>query len=334
MYLSYKEPLLSIVIPSYNHEKFIGDAINSVVSQTVEDLELVIVDDFSVDSSRDIIQGWTKRDGRIRATFHDRNEGIAKTCNDGIKTAKGKYIAMMASDDMFKDRALETILDVLERPENCAGALLEGELIDYRNNTLGLLFSDLHRKPVLKKGNFFKELIKGNFVCTGVVRRSIVDKHKIYYNEDLKYLNDWLFWLDLSHVCNFVYVEEPLYLYRLYGANTGMNYEDMEKDCLRAYDIVLDKYANDLDASSKAMLLRKKATSGIKYSRYSKEDKELLCRYLPFLPSPLERMKTLMMIHTPRLYRLALIEYQKYSQKYGRTSRIFSLARKNLNDSL
>src|SRR5665647_2754849 len=94
-------PLVSVVMPSYNHEEFVSESIESVLGQDFDNLELIIVDDASTDSSRQIIQKYAEEDTRIRVILHEANRGIAKTLNDGTEAAKGKFIAIIASDDVW-----------------------------------------------------------------------------------------------------------------------------------------------------------------------------------------------------------------------------------------
>jgi teichuronic acid biosynthesis glycosyltransferase TuaG len=98
-------PVVSVVMPSYNHERFISRSIESVLGQEFDDFELIIVDDASGDASREIIQRYAAEDTRIRMIFHEANCGISQTMNDGIDAAKGKFIADTASDDVWaKDK--------------------------------------------------------------------------------------------------------------------------------------------------------------------------------------------------------------------------------------
>ena len=92
-------PLVSVVMPSYNHEKFISEAIESVLGQDFDDLELIIVDDASTDASKQIIQKYEKQDARVRVILHETNCGISKTMNDGIESARGTFKALRNSRD-------------------------------------------------------------------------------------------------------------------------------------------------------------------------------------------------------------------------------------------
>jgi len=302
----FAAPLISVVMPSYNHERYINDAINSVTSQGIRNIELIIIDDFSSDGSQRIIQEWVAKDCRIKAIFHCENEGISRTTNDGIKAAQGKYVVLTASDDMFKQGAFEKIIELLESSEKLGAALLDGECIDHRNRNTGVLFSEMHGKPSTLQGSFLKDLVSGNFVCTGVVRRNIIEKHQIFFNEKMKYLNDWLFWVDLSSVCDFIFVTEPLYYYRIHGTNTSLKFRHNMRtdDELRAIDIILRKYGEILDNESKFKLLYEKGHSYLALRNYGLA-REYFYQCLQLSSESLNDVKTSMYIlstYFPRLF--------------------------------
>jgi len=99
--------LVSIITPSYNSSKFIEECVNSVVSQTYTNWELLIVDDCSNDNSRELLSAFAEKNKRIRLTFLDKNIGAAKTRNIAIRQARGKYIAFLDSDDFWESNKLK-----------------------------------------------------------------------------------------------------------------------------------------------------------------------------------------------------------------------------------
>ena len=99
--------LVSIITPSYNSSKFMEDCVCSVLSQTYTNWELLIVDDYSQDKSRDIISELAEKDDRIKSIFLEKNVGAAEARNISIRKAKGKYIAFLDSDDIWKSDKLE-----------------------------------------------------------------------------------------------------------------------------------------------------------------------------------------------------------------------------------
>lgn len=239
-------PLVSVIMPSYNHEKFIREAIESVLNQTFHDLELITIDDNSEDNSREIIEEFAKKDKRMRKTFHKENLGIAKTLNEGIKNSEGEYIALIASDDMWALDKLEKQLNILKKDENlivwCNSAIIDG----YSNLT-GEKSSEKYNNAT-PDGHVFDEIINSWISGSGIMmkRENIED---VQFNEDLKYLNDTMFYLDLAHSHKFHYMEEALSKYRLHGENSSYKIKDIEgwyKDSFLLCSYVFRKYGEHL----------------------------------------------------------------------------------------
>jgi len=121
-------PLVTIAIPSYNHAKYIAETIQSALDQSFQDFEILIVDDASTDNSVEIIKSF--KDSRITLIVSKENQGVCITSNICIANAKGKYIALIASDDVMHKSKLEKQVKFLENNEDC-GAVFSGiEVID------------------------------------------------------------------------------------------------------------------------------------------------------------------------------------------------------------
>jgi glycosyltransferase involved in cell wall biosynthesis len=215
-----KTPLVSVVMPSYNHEKFIAEAISSVLGQDFSDFELLIVDDASPDASRQIIQKYAAEDFRIRVILHETNRGIAKTMNDGIDIAKGKFVAIIDSDDVWAKDKLTKQLAVAVSNEDFV-IWSEGEVIDDKGQPIGLSFSELNKTVYKKKsGHIFEDLLLGNYIFGSTL---FCKKHNlagIRFDERLRYLNDYKFALELAQKWDFYYVAEPLAKYRIHDRST------------------------------------------------------------------------------------------------------------------
>ena len=106
------KPLVSIVIPTYNHAKFISKALKSILDQTFKDWEAIIIDNQSTDQTNDILSKYS--DPRIKSYKIDNNGIIAKSRNLGIKLSKGKWIAFLDSDDWWTSEKLEVCFDNIE----------------------------------------------------------------------------------------------------------------------------------------------------------------------------------------------------------------------------
>lgn len=102
-----RQPLVSVIMPAYNAEKYIGEAIASVCAQTYENWELLILDDGSADRTAEIAQAYAQRDARIRVLRNPQNMGVARTRNRGFDLAQGEWIALLDSDDRWHVQKLE-----------------------------------------------------------------------------------------------------------------------------------------------------------------------------------------------------------------------------------
>jgi glycosyltransferase involved in cell wall biosynthesis len=213
-------PLVSVIMSSYQYDRYIAEAIDSVLNQTIRDLELIIVDDGSTDRSHQIIQSYTEKDSRVTPIFNGVNMGIARTMNTGIDAAEGKFIAFISSDDIWFPRKLEFQLKVLKNDEDLV-VWTEGVIIDVQGKPTGETFTQIHgSESRIKSGDIFNELLKGNFIfgSSRILKRSNLDG--IRWNENLKYLNDYQFAVDLARKYRFYFIPEPLTMYRIHGKNT------------------------------------------------------------------------------------------------------------------
>jgi glycosyltransferase involved in cell wall biosynthesis len=204
---------------SYNHESFISEAIESVLGQDFEDLELIIVDDASTDGSRTLIERYAQQDARIRMIFHERNLGITRVVNDGIDAAEGKFIAQIDSDDVWEHDKLRKQVAVLERDENLL-VWSEGTIIDQHGRPLGKTFSEYFQTTSkMKSGSLFQTLLPGNYIFSASLIYKKANLDGLRYDERLMYVNDYKFLLELARKYDFCYIAEPLAKYRIHGEN-------------------------------------------------------------------------------------------------------------------
>lgn len=241
--------LISIIMPSYNHEEYISKAIESVLNQTFIDFEIIIIDDASKDGSKEIIRDYKIRDSRIRAIFHDENRGIARTLNEGVEESVGKYIAFIASDDIWFSDKLERQVMLLNENDNFV-VWSEGLIIDNYGIPLGKTFSEMHHASDKKKsGDIFNILLEGNYICcqSAILKRG--NLKGIRFDENLKYLNDYKFMLDLAKNYRFFFIPEPLVMYRIHGKNSIFSDKaEWRRDFLKLVPYIKnyeDKFSND-----------------------------------------------------------------------------------------
>ena len=133
--MNLKNPKVTVLLSVYNDERFIGEAIDSILSQTFKDFELLIVDDASIDGTIDIIQNY--KDPRVRLVINKENIDITRSLNKGLKLAKGKYIARLDSDDVSTPERLEKQFNFLENNKDYAAVGSRTEYIDEDGNHIG-----------------------------------------------------------------------------------------------------------------------------------------------------------------------------------------------------
>jgi glycosyltransferase involved in cell wall biosynthesis len=110
------QPLVSVILPTYNRVKYIRKAIESVLGQTYRNLELIIINDGSNDKTSKVIYGFAKKDQRVKTIKNETNIGLVKSLNKGITKSKGKYIARIDDDDVWSDKQkLEKQIEFLEQ---------------------------------------------------------------------------------------------------------------------------------------------------------------------------------------------------------------------------
>jgi glycosyltransferase involved in cell wall biosynthesis len=243
---------------SYNHEAYIGQAIESVLNQTEADLELIIVDDCSKDESKEIIQAYQHRDNRVKAFFHDTNMGIAETANDALDAAAGEYVSFIGSDDLWVQTKLEEQLQlIVTQPD--AVVWSEGDIIDADGVYTALKFTDFNSaggKPV--SGRIYRELINENYIFgqSLLFKRQFTDG--LRFNPDLKYLCDYQFVVDLAYHHDFLFIPKSLAKYRIHGENSiCRDSEGWLHDRIHLRSYFLQKYGDDLSMHIKGCLYLK-----------------------------------------------------------------------------
>jgi glycosyltransferase involved in cell wall biosynthesis len=250
--------LVSVIMASYNHERYISEAIDSVLNQTFADIELIIVDDASTDNSRGIIEQYQAKDPRVHAVFHKINLGIAKTANEGQRLANGKFISFIGSDDLWAPTKLEKQLKLLRGNEDKV-VWSEGDVIDAEGKPKGLTFTQMHKsenKP--KNGLIYREIIQDNYVCG----QSVIFKKEFFndlcFNDELRFLSDYQFMADIASKHEFLFIPESLAKYRIHGQNTLFRgQQDWLRDRILVRKYFLKRYGDNLSRHLKGSLYLK-----------------------------------------------------------------------------
>ena len=130
------KPLVSVIMPAYNAADVLPDAVNSVLKQTYNLLELIIVDDFSSDKTYEIAKAFMDRDKRVYVYKNDINCGVSRTRNYGVSIAKGDWIAFLDSDDMWREDKLEKQVKFLDENQDIGVVLTKAKIIDENGEEL------------------------------------------------------------------------------------------------------------------------------------------------------------------------------------------------------
>lgn len=241
-------PKVSVVIPVYNSAKYLQKALESVMNQTLRDLEIIVVDDGSTDASPDIIQRYASLDSRIRVVTQP-NSGVGVAINKGIELATGEYWAEMDSDDYIKPEMYEELYDCASRHDldvcisNYNEFVGEDEtfkLIPYR------FFEDDDEEfynTVLDPADFVKDkssdkYLRGFAWCliwTALYKHKFLMDNKIRWNEDVRAYNDHGFWIQTRVLAKrIMYVDKAYYYYR--RDNSGSTINNFTKFELNFFD--------------------------------------------------------------------------------------------------
>ena len=211
-------PLVTAFVGCYNHSRFVEQCLDSVKHQTYPNLQVIIFDDCSKDNSVAVIDTWLKKH-RLDWQFipHKRNIGICASLNEVLRLARGKYISMVAADDVWLPDKTARQVEIMERlPEDVGVVYSDAFQIDEYGETLPQMFVEAHREFVVPpEGFLFDVLLEGNFIpaMTTLIRRECFTKVGTY-DEDLCF-EDWDMWMRISRTFRFVYDTIPAAKYRI-----------------------------------------------------------------------------------------------------------------------
>lgn len=206
---------VSIIMPSYNSQEFIAQSIESVLAQTYQNWELIIVDDCSLDNSNKTIEKYLNRDSRIKLIKLERNSGPAVARNRGIEEAQGRYIAFLDSDDMWSKQKLSRQLAYMQEHDIALSYTGYCRIEEKSSRTID-------RIPVPEKVDYH-ELLKQNIIGCLTAIYDTKKVGKVYMPEILK-RQDFALWLKILKKIPYAYgLNEPLAYYRVRTDSVSSN---------------------------------------------------------------------------------------------------------------
>lgn len=212
--------LVSVMMPAYNAEEYIGQAIESVLAQRYEHWELIVVNDGSSDGTAGVVAGYT--DPRIRV-FHQENQGESTARNRALDEMRGEYVAFLDADDAFYPHHLEIAVRYLQAHSEREAVYTDGYHCDEEGKRLAPL-SSRRRGPFA--GDIFEELVRASDVhgpptCVVLQRRPILDQD-LRFDPDIVIGPDWDFMTRYAQWTQFGYLDDHTVLYRIHRTNVSV----------------------------------------------------------------------------------------------------------------
>jgi hypothetical protein len=217
-------PTVSVVLPVWNGERFLAEAVESVLSQTLDTIELLLIDDGSTDATADIAHVFTRRDPRVRVIRIDRR-GIAHALNAGIVQARGRYVARMDADDISCPSRLQKQIAYLDANADCVAVGSAVAVIDERGDHVGTRTFPEHHERITEK------LING--WSNAIAHPTVVMRREALlavggYRADRVPSEDLDLWIRLSQIGKLANVSEQLLHYRRHTETVGMREGDRQ----------------------------------------------------------------------------------------------------------
>ena len=260
-----KNIMLSVIIPVYNAAKYLDECIRSVVSQTYNKLEIILVDDGSTDTSGEICDAWENKDDRIKV-IHIKNAGVSHARNVGIELSTGRYLTFVDSDDWIEKDMYHCMMQTIQcmDSELCIGGLVE----DYPGKTINNSNILEEERISLKREDIIKTMFSVEhkklfswYLVDKIFSRRVIQEVRL--NESISYGEDMLFmWQVLKNISNGIYIPLFKYHYRMHSASA--THIKMNKNMLsefRAMDEIVKDISTEtaeIQSAIKMLHLRKK----------------------------------------------------------------------------
>lgn len=213
------KPLVSIILPVYNGAKYLKESIDSILGQTYDNFELIIINDGSIDDSLSIMKSYS--DGRIRIINNEINLKLIGTLNKGILLSKGKYIARMDADDISLPTRLEKQIALLEL--NPAIGLV-GTSFEKIGDETGIVHYPLDHENLKFSAVYFNPFLHPSVV----IRKSILEDNNLKFNFNYLHAEEYKLWTELLLVTRACNIQIPLMQYRIHAIQISQRFADVQ----------------------------------------------------------------------------------------------------------
>jgi glycosyltransferase involved in cell wall biosynthesis len=221
-----RKDLVSVIVTSYNHAEYLGQRMDSLLKQTYDLIEIIVIDDYSTDKSRDVLENY-KKYPHIKVVFFDKNVGYANACNYGVGLSSGEYIMFAECDDFNEPTHIAVLMDGLSAGENIGVAYCRSNMVDQNGKKSGDDFryrEKSFRKRCSEDTVISKEEMQKFFLIHCVIPNmsAALIRKKYYYlagglSSTYRACADWDFWCRVVQCCDFCYVTTPLNNFRTHS---------------------------------------------------------------------------------------------------------------------
>lgn len=222
-------PQVSIIVPNFNHAPYLRQRLDSILEQTFQDFELIVIDDCSTDNSREVMEAYRNHSKVSRIVYNEQNSGSAfRQWVKGITLAQGDWVWIAESDDWAEPQFLETMMRAVMDNPTCGLAYCWS----YRTDEQGNLLWEVPDKKEVKRypGKTFirEKLLLSNVivnVSACLFKRELFHTERVSLYENMRLCGDWLFYVLLAEQANVVAVKSPLNYCRRHGTNISESAE-------------------------------------------------------------------------------------------------------------
>lgn len=240
-------PLVSVIMPVFNSEKYLDEAILSILNQTYSNFEFIIINDGSTDNSLDIIKRFAVQDKRINYISRE-NRGLVFSLNEGISYSKGKYIVRMDSDDISLPTRIEKQVNLMEKNPHIGVCGTSVESFD----------NNLNKRLSLKKTN--SSYLKAQLVFSPcfahpsvIIRKSLLLDNNIRYDESFKNIEDYDLWAKVSDLADFSNIREVLLRYRVLETSITRTANNDRAQRYQTSKRIFDYFLKDLNLNNSSI---------------------------------------------------------------------------------
>jgi glycosyltransferase involved in cell wall biosynthesis len=217
------QPRVSVIVTCYNYGRYVAEAVDSLLGQTFEALEVIVVDDASPDNSREVLQARYADNPRVRLVLHDQNQGHIRSYNEGLGLARGEFMGVLAADDFcLRPDAVARQVAVFDAHQRVGFVYSAYSMVDERS----LPFRSFEPFPAdyVRDGfDEFRSLMFANYVPhSGTLVRRAVHSVVGYYDVALPHAGDWDLWLRVASRFDVGYIADQLFAYRVHGTNMSI----------------------------------------------------------------------------------------------------------------